>query len=231
MDGMCVQYDLKLNVESKRRESSTSPTRRERTLSETSLRRRRLSSRSDSTDVDKENDINTTNSPTVEEEPKPVKQHSRKDSKPKMGFNDDNGVPDFTFELKQQKIFKTDFSVDEPFLKVVKYSPEANILMTGGADGNIRLWSYPKLDQIFLIKAHDNEVDDLDINPPGSQIVSVSRDGKGCVWNTSDGKLRTELKYQLPVDKNSQNNNKNSNKYVFRGSRFATVEGMDRYML
>lgn len=227
MDGMCVQYDLKLSVESKRRESSTSPTRRERTFSETSLRRRRLSSRSDSTD--KENEINLLNNQTADEEANPVKQHSRKDSKPKMGFSDDNGVPDFTFEIKQFKIFKTDFSVDEPFLKVVKYSPEANILLTGGADGHIRLWSYPKLDQIFVIKAHDNEVDDIDINPIGSQIVSVSRDGKGCVWNTSDGKLRSELKYKLPIDKNSQNNNnnnKNSNKYIFRGCRFGIVEGM-----
>ncbi|CAG2102613.1 unnamed protein product [Medioppia subpectinata] len=211
MDGMCTQYDLKLNVESKRRESSLSPSRRERTFSETSLRRRRLSSRSDS--IDKENDINANNSPTAVPEAEPLKQHSRKDSKPKM-TDDTNGVPDFSFDIKQQKMFKTDFNGEESFQKIVKFSAEANVLITAGSDGHIRLWSLPKLDQILAIKAHDNEVDGLDINGNGTHIVSVSRDSKGFIWNTNDGSLKIELKYELPVDKKSQN-----------GCRYSTVEG------
>ncbi|CAG2166267.1 unnamed protein product [Oppiella nova] len=231
MDGMCTQYDLKLNVESKRRESSSSPTRRERTFSETSLRRRRLSSRSES--IEKENDINLANSQSPEA-PEPVKQHSRKDSKPKM-TDDTNGVPDFTFDIKQQKMFKTDFNSDESFQKIVKFSVEANVLITAGSDGHIRLWSLPKLDQILSIKAHDNEVDDLDINGNGTQIVSVSRDSKGFVWNTNDGSLKTELKYELPVAQKQQNHNQNNNnnrngiinnKYIYRGCRYTTVDGM-----
>lgn len=224
MDGMCTVYDVKLMVETKKRENSSSPVRRERTLSETSLRRRRASSTS--TSVDKENDINANNSQS--EAP------NRKGSKPEVVFHDDqNGVPDFTFDIKQQKIFQTDFTEDEPFQKIVKFSSEANLVITGGADGHIRVWSHPKLEQIYSIKAHDNEVDDLDINSLGTQIVSVSRDGKGFIWNTTDGKLKTDLKYEIPNSNKSQNNNNNNNKngiiankYIYRGCRFGVVEGL-----
>ncbi|XP_054165885.1 prolactin regulatory element-binding protein-like [Oppia nitens] len=226
MDGLCTQYDLKLNVESRRRESSSSPTRRERSYSEVSLRRRRLSSRSES--LDKENDINASNSQTQDAEQPVIRQHSRKDSKPKMS-DETNGVPDFTFDIKQQKFFKTDFNsnVEESFQKIVKFSSEGNMLITGGSDGHIRLWSLPKLTQILVIKAHTNEVDDLDINSNGTQIVSVSRDSKGFIWNTSDGKLKTELIYELPKDKSTENG-KNGvvlNKYIYRGCRYVPIQG------
>lgn len=224
MDGMCSVYDVKLNVESKKRHNSSSPVRRERTYSETSLRRRRLSSTSGS--IAEENGINDNSNNATETQ-------TRRDSKPKVANDYQNGVPDFLFEVTQQKIFQTDFSQVEPFQKVVKFSPEANLLITGGADGHIRVWSYPKLEIIYVIKAHDNEVDDLDINPNGTQIVSVSRDGKGFIWNITDGELKTQLKYELPNNAKNQNtnpnNNKNgivNNKYIYRGCRFGVVEGI-----
>ncbi|GFS65752.1 prolactin regulatory element-binding protein [Trichonephila inaurata madagascariensis] len=120
------------------------------------------------------------------------------------------------FEIKHLESFQTDFSKD-PYQKLVRFSSVANLLATAGADGHIRIWKHPKLNKIFDIEAHTDDVDDLDICPLGKRMVSISRDGHGKVWNLEDGLLLSEIKYVLP--------SKCSNvKYTFRSCRFGIVE-------
>ncbi|GFX52417.1 prolactin regulatory element-binding protein [Trichonephila clavipes] len=120
------------------------------------------------------------------------------------------------FEIKHLESFQTDFSKD-PYQKLVRFSSVANLLATAGADGHIRIWKHPKLNKIFDIEAHTDDVDDLDICPLGKRMVSISRDGHGKVWNLEDGLLLSEIKYVLPSKCGNV-------KYTFRSCRFGIVE-------
>lgn len=119
------------------------------------------------------------------------------------------------FDITKVDSFQTDFS-DEPFQKLVRFSGSSNFLATGGADGHLRIWKHPKLNKVFDIAAHTDDVDDIDISPDGKQIVSVSRDGYGKVWDAEKGTLISDLKYELPSKANV--------KYRFRSCRFGIVD-------
>ncbi|EJD74274.1 hypothetical protein, variant [Loa loa] len=68
-------------------------------------------------------------------------------------------------------------------------------LYTGGADGCIRIWDVETLRQIstskhtplIKIKAHQGDVDDLDISPNGKLCISVGHDAAVYIWNTANG--------------------------------------------
>lgn len=49
-----------------------------------------------------------------------------------------------TFDISRVTEFQADFDkIKEPYLKVVKYSSNAKLVVTGGSDGFIRLFGYP----------------------------------------------------------------------------------------
>lgn len=130
-----------------------------------------------------------------------------------------------SYELEKLTSFVADFQsnskTDEPFVKVIRYNPVSSVLVTGGADGHIRVWRYPEATKLNDIFAHTDEIDDLDINEAGTLIVSVSRDGHAYVWNASDGSKSLELECQLPVIKNSTK----LLKYLIRACRFGHSSG------
>lgn len=128
------------------------------------------------------------------------------------------------FNIQPLESFQTDFS-KEPFQKLVKFSPITKLLVTGGADGHVRLWKHPYLNLEFDIAAHTDDVDDLDICPQGKMVATVSRDGHGKIWNTENSNLMAELTYTLPSKSNSDG------KYIFRSCRFAKVEDTDNLTL
>ncbi|VDK70974.1 unnamed protein product [Litomosoides sigmodontis] len=78
-------------------------------------------------------------------------------------------------------------------------------LYTGGADGCIRIWDVMKLRQdssskhtpLIKIKAHQGDVDDLDVSPDGKFCISVGHDATVYIWNTASG----EKIYSLQVPK------------------------------
>ncbi|CAN8006225.1 unnamed protein product [Ixodes pacificus] len=122
------------------------------------------------------------------------------------------------FSLQPETSFQTDFSPkEEPFQKVVRFAPEAELLFTGGADGCLRAWKYPQFKMEYEVKAHTDELDDLCISPTESMVVTVSRDGHGYVWELKDGKKVCELAFSAP--------GRSAEKYLFRACRFGIVEG------
>ena len=103
----------------------------------------------------------------------------------------------------------------EPWQKVVRISPDARMMATGGDDGVLRVWTFPDLNPLHDIEAHDKEIDDLDFSPDSTKLASISKDGRALVWDVKKGKKHAEMGWDPP----------NKLKYLFKRVRFGRVEG------
>ncbi|GCB83829.1 hypothetical protein scyTo_0024380, partial [Scyliorhinus torazame] len=61
-------------------------------------------------------------------------------------------------------VVHTDFSTDA-LQKTVRFDLKHSFLVTGGVDGFIRVWEFPSMKKRFDFRAHDGEVEDVDISP------------------------------------------------------------------
>ena len=66
-----------------------------------------------------------------------------------------------------------------------------DILVTGGSDGSVRVWSLVSNQPIHRLAAHDNSVTSLQFDD--ARIVSGGSDGRVKIWDTNTGGLIREL--------------------------------------
>ena len=66
-----------------------------------------------------------------------------------------------------------------------------DILVTGGSDGSVRVWSLSSYQAIHRLAAHDNSVTSLQFDK--TRIVSGGSDGRVKVWDLKHGTLVREL--------------------------------------
>ena len=66
-----------------------------------------------------------------------------------------------------------------------------DILVTGGSDGSVRVWSLTEYQPIHRLAAHDNSVTSLQFDD--TRIVSGGSDGRVKVWDLKTGVLVREL--------------------------------------
>lgn len=66
-----------------------------------------------------------------------------------------------------------------------------DILVTGGSDGSVRVWSLANYQAIHRLAAHDNSVTSLQFD--NTRIVSGGSDGRVKVWDLKNGMLVREL--------------------------------------
>jgi F-box and WD-40 domain protein CDC4 len=66
-----------------------------------------------------------------------------------------------------------------------------DILVTGGSDGSVRVWSLANYQAIHRLAAHDNSVTSLQFD--NTRIVSGGSDGRVKVWDVKNGTLVREL--------------------------------------
>lgn len=66
-----------------------------------------------------------------------------------------------------------------------------DILVTGGSDGSVRVWSLADYQAIHRLAAHDNSVTSLQFD--NTRIVSGGSDGRVKVWDLKNGTLVREL--------------------------------------
>lgn len=92
---------------------------------------------------------------------------------------------------------QSDSNPQDPLQKVVRFSSDLGLLMTGGTDGHIRVWEYPSMKKKFDFKAHEGEIEDLDLSPGNEHLVSVGRDFVCSVW--SGDQLAMGLRWQDTV--------------------------------
>jgi F-box and WD-40 domain protein CDC4 len=71
-----------------------------------------------------------------------------------------------------------------------------DILVTGGSDGSVRVWSLNKMAPIHRLAAHDNSVTSLQFDD--TRVVSGGSDGRVKVWDLETGHLVREL--STPAD-------------------------------
>lgn len=126
------------------------------------------------------------------------------------------------FEIKAADSIQTDFLLPEPLQRVIRISPNGKMMATGGLDGHVRVWNFPKMTPLVDIKAHQKELDDIDFSPDNKQLISVSKDGQAIIFSPSNGKEIMKLQWTPPEGV----------KYLFKRCRYATIEGQtDRHRL
>ena len=77
------------------------------------------------------------------------------------------------FKVTPLKSVQTDFNMPEPYQKVVRISPlDGKLMATGGDDGILRVWTFPELNSIHEIEAHDKEIDDIEFSPDQTKVIS-----------------------------------------------------------
>jgi F-box and WD-40 domain protein CDC4 len=67
----------------------------------------------------------------------------------------------------------------------------SDVLVTGGSDGSVRVWSLENYQPIHRLAAHDNSVTSLQFDE--TRIVSGGSDGRVKVWDLKKGTLVREL--------------------------------------
>nr|XP_020442906.1 prolactin regulatory element-binding protein isoform X3 [Monopterus albus] len=93
---------------------------------------------------------------------------------------------------------QSDLNHQDPLQKVVRFSPDLSLLLTGGTDGHIRIWEFPSLKKKFDFKAHEGEIEDLDMGPGNKQLVTVGRDFACSVWSGSQLAMNLKWYETLP---------------------------------
>ncbi|KAJ7985674.1 hypothetical protein DPEC_G00354510 [Dallia pectoralis] len=109
------------------------------------------------------------------------------------GGIDVSDIKDDTTQISVDKVgeVQSDLNPQDPLQKCVRFSPDLSLLLAGGTDGYIRVWEYPSLKEKLDFKAHNGEIEDLDISPNNKHLVTVGRDFACSVW--SGNQLATSL--------------------------------------
>lgn len=110
--------------------------------------------------------------------------------------------------------FLSDDRVDED-IKTVKGMPGK--VLTGSMNGQLAMWGADESKSVEkVIKAHSKPIDDIDVDLPNQQIVTLSRDESRCVvWSLPDLKMVSEFKKEFICTQDS--------KYLYRSARYAPI--------
>ncbi|MBE9227182.1 trypsin-like peptidase domain-containing protein [Phormidium sp. LEGE 05292] len=116
----------------------------------------------------------------------------------KSGFNLAITINTFLKNATQTKInlvyLGDDFTLvntlpDTKKVLSVAISPDGQIIASGLADGNIKLWNKNTGKELRVLAGHSSTIDSLAISPDGQTLVSGSRDKTIKIWNIQTGQL------------------------------------------
>ncbi|XP_063839030.1 prolactin regulatory element-binding protein [Ostrinia nubilalis] len=147
---------------------------------------------------------------------------SENDNISKKDSNSNTTEKRISFEIRPSDSVQTDFG-DDPLQRVVRISHDGKLMATGGIDGKVRVWAFPKMELLYVLEGHTKELDDLDFSPCDTALVSIAKDGLANVWATgapaagAPGAPRAPL-LQLTCTP------PNGTKYLFRRCRFGLIE-------
>lgn len=135
-----------------------------------------------------------------------------------LAAGDSTDTKDETIQITVSALAEvtSDMNPQDPLQKVVRFSPDQSLLLTGGTDGHVRVWEFPSLTKKFDFKAHEGEIEDLDMSPGNKHLVTVGRDFVCSVW--SGNQLAMSLKWFETVPNMAEKT------YRYIACRFGKVE-------
>jgi WD40 repeat protein/serine/threonine protein kinase len=74
-----------------------------------------------------------------------------------------------------------------PHGAVVAYGPDGTSIVTGGADGTVKLWNATTDRVVRTFAGHTGGIEDVAFSPDGTRVLSSSADKTVKVWNVSSG--------------------------------------------
>ncbi len=78
-------------------------------------------------------------------------------------------------------------------VRTLAFSPNGELIATGGWDDNVRLWNVATGQLRHVLKGHTHNITQLSFSPDGQSIVSASYEEYGNnlkLWDVADGRLR-----------------------------------------
>ncbi|CAH1109126.1 unnamed protein product [Psylliodes chrysocephalus] len=128
--------------------------------------------------------------------------------------NNKNVKKELYYTLNPMDSVQTDFNGSEPLSRVVRINYDGKVLATGGTDGDVRLWKFPSLQPLFILKGHKKEIDDVDFSRHDNYVISIAKDGLGILWDCKTGNERSKLTWKHPE----------GSKYLYKRCRFGVIE-------
>jgi WD40 repeat protein/serine/threonine protein kinase len=81
--------------------------------------------------------------------------------------------------------------IGKPGVRVVSWDPSGARLVTGSANGDVSIWSFPKGSRLQHLRGVGEPIEAVEFSPDGRFVVAGTRDGTAYVWDASTGTLRS----------------------------------------
>lgn len=65
----------------------------------------------------------------------------------------------------------------------MSFTPNGKKLVSGGADGVIKVWDIATGKSLFNLKGHNIDINSVSVSPDGKRVVSGSSDGEIKLWD------------------------------------------------
>ena len=101
----------------------------------------------------------------------------------------------FVHRLHFQSKSTTQFAAHDSWVRSIGFSPDGNVLYSGGYDGRLVYWpaADDKPEPIRVTQAHDGWLRALAVSPDGERIATCGNDNLVKLWNAADGSLVATL--------------------------------------